>query len=310
MSEPVVAGIDIGGTRLKLGFVDADRNLLHTAMAPTLAQQPGLLQRVGDLAEDAIRSSRPAALGVATAGVVDTRTGTIIGGSSNLPGWIGTEVSAGLSQRLGVPVAVDNDVNAAALGEYWAGAGQGTRVLLMIMAGTGLGAGLVVDGKLYHGAHFGGMDISFEAVPNVPRGYYNNPHAAECSIGEAGLRWQIREALAAGRSTALDPETFSIRDLHSGAAAGDDLAVELKRQQVQALSAILANVVQMIDPERVLLGGGVVEAGGDELLDAVREQTLEWMTAHNRKHFDLRPAALGSMAGVFGGAKLAFDLLG
>lgn len=310
MSDRVVAGLDIGGTRLKIGVVDADRHLLHTAIAATQAQSPGLLDRVGDLAATVLDPYAPAALGVATAGVVDTRTGTIIGGSSNLPGWVGTEVADGLTARLGLPVAVDNDVNAAALGEFWAGGGQGTRVLLVIMAGTGLGAGLVVDGQVYHGAHFGGMDISFEAIPNVPRGYYNNPHAAECSIGEAGLRWQVREAVAAGQSTRLDPEAFSIRHLFAAAEAGDALALALKEQQVRALSAILANVVQMIDPERVLLGGGVVEAGGAELLEAVRAQTLEWLAAHNRKHFDLRLAALGSMAGVYGGAKLAFDLLG
>lgn len=300
-----VAAVDIGGTRLKLGIVDERGDLLDTAIAPTLPESPGLIDRVGDLIATVVERHRPAAIGVATAGIVDADRGTIIGGSSNLPGWPGTDVAGVLGDRFGLPVAVDNDVNAAALGEWAFGAGRGSRVMLAVMVGTGMGAGLVLDGRVYHGGHFGGMDISYEAVPNVPVGYYPNPYSAECSIGIAGLRYLLREAEAQGRPSLLQSDSFRIGDLYLAAGQGDLLAVELQARMVEALITVLTNLFYVIDPDRLLLGGGAIEAAGDGLLATLERGIRDRLTDNRQPWLDLRPFQLGEMAGVYGAAALA-----
>lgn len=305
MTRPCVAAVDVGGTRTKLALVDRDGARLAEQTIGTLADQPGLLGRlIGAL--QALRSPAVQAVGVATTGIVEVTSGAIIGGASNIPGWAGTPLGAELERALGLPVAVENDVNAAAVGEHWLGAGQGASHLLVVMVGTGLGAGLVIDGRLYRGAHWGGMDISYEAVPGVPVGYYPNPHAAECCIGIAGLVDLIGQARVAGRQTVLRPEQFTIGALHAAAAAGDSLAVELLAQSEAALTTTLTNLYYLLDPDRVVLGGGVIEAAGPALLERLRRGIGARLDPRRASFLDLRPSLLGAHAGTLGAAALAW----
>ncbi|MCC7492636.1 MAG: ROK family protein [Fimbriimonadaceae bacterium] len=310
MADRCVAAVDIGGSRLKLGVVNSAGELLTSARAPAAAEAPGLLGRVADLLAPAVAEYQPAAIGVATAGVVDQTSGTVIGGTDNLPGWPGTAVGPELSARFGVPVTVDNDVNAAALGEFWQGAGQGADPLLVVLLGTGLGAGLVCGGRVFRGAHGAALEAAYEALPNVPPGYLPNPHAAECCLGINGLKLLIREARGVGRQTYLNDSLFRIGDLFAFSAQGDQLALQLHSQMVAALVTLLANLTYTLDPAQILLGGGVVEAGGAPLLRAVETSLRKRLTPPRQEWLRLGSVELGEMAGVYGAARQALDLLG
>lgn len=298
-------GIDIGGTGIKAAILDERGQILHHSETPTRAFEGAnaVLGRVEHLARSLMgRAGTPvSSCGVGSAGRIDHRRGHVIFASGNLPGWTGLNLGPELSQRLGLPVAVDNDVNAAAVAEAWVGAARGTADFVMLTLGTGVGGALVVGGKLWRGARSGAGEVGHMAL---------YPYGQACNCGGQGCAEQYVSAKALTRKAneALDKgHPFrGIREVLGAAERGPSPRKEAARKGVEAFTADLAlflvNIQQAFDPQVIVIGGGIVRLGywWDRLQEAVARQARPRSLTVR-----LKKAHCGPQAGVVGAARLA-----
>ncbi|HWI66042.1 MAG TPA: ROK family protein [Symbiobacteriaceae bacterium] len=298
-------GIDIGGTGIKAAIVDEQGRILHHAETPTRAAEgaSAILDRVEQVAGSLVSRSGIAvsACGVGSAGRIDHRRGYVVFASGNLPGWTGLSLGSELSKRLGLPVAVDNDVNVAAIAEGWVGSARGTGNYLMLTLGTGVGGAIVIGGKLWRGARSGAGEVGHMAL---------FPGGLECNCGGRGCAEQYVSAKALTRraNEHLDKgHPFrGIREVLSAADKGNPQRREAARKGVDRFTADLAlflmNLQQAFDPQIVVVGGGIVRLGywWDRLLEAVARECRPRSLSVR-----LKRAHCGPLAGVVGAARLA-----
>ncbi|MFC8176748.1 ROK family protein [Streptomyces sp. NPDC057325] len=296
-----VAGVDIGGTKTAAGLVAPDGTLLARRMLPTPAQDGP--DAVIATAVRAVREldAPVAAVGVGSAGVVDPGTGRIVAATDALPGWAGTELRRELEQALGVPVAIDNDVHAHALGEAWLGAATGHRHVLLVAIGTGIGGSLLIDGQVHRGARAVAGHVGHVPVPSAA--------GAACTCGGTGHVEAVGSGpalLAAyrGRGTG---SAASLAEVSALASAGDAEARAVLARGARALGEALGGIVNTTDPELVLIGGGV-SGCGPEWWGPLRE-AFEAELLTPLKDVELRPGLLGGDAAVLGAARLALEAL-
>lgn len=293
-----VVGFDLGGTDLKAALV-RDGAVAAFARVPS---------RVGEGRQGPMRAMHDAlealgagpgdldAVGVGCPGVVDPGSGALRGDTPHLPHWRDFPLRAEVADHFDLPVAVDNDANAAAFGEHALGAGRGARALVMVTLGTGIGCGLVLDGRVHRGAWGGAGEIG-----HVPLGH--GGLACRCGVPgcvepEASGSGLVRAAAAAGLVATSAEQVFAL------AAAGDVAAVRLVARLADRLGALLATVTAVVNPDVVLVGGGLANAGEalmTPLRDAVRHYGLPSLVAG----LALERAALGDRAGAIGAAALA-----
>ncbi|WP_031468523.1 ROK family protein [Sciscionella sediminilitoris] len=289
-------GVDVGGTKIAAGLVDATGAVHARTNLPTPTDRggQGVLEGIEQAARAVGEGREFTAIGVGTGGVVDAATGTIRSATDLLPGWAGTEVGPWLRARFGVPVAVDNDVNALAAGELRFGTGIAGTVLYAAI-GTGIGGALVVDGKLRHGSHHTAGGIGHQPVGGHRR----------CSCGRAGHL----EAAASGpaiaaayREASGDAGITDLREVARRAAAGEELARTVIGTAAATLGRALGGAANLLDPDQVVLGGGVTRMEGP-FLDQVREAFVAELLAPLRR-IELLAARLGADASVIGAAAL------
>jgi glucokinase len=250
-----------------------------------------------------------ASVGVACAGLIHPATGAVVQ-APNL-GWRDVPLGAELRRVLGVPVVVENDVRAAAWGEFRFGAGAGADSLIVVFVGTGLGSGAVLDGVLWHGAGNGAGEVGHTQVvtdglpcPCGARG------CLERYVSGSGFQGRFRDALAAGTPTLLkartrgDVEQLTAALLYEAAQAGDALARDVWRDAVHHLTTALANYVTLLNPRVLVLGGGVIETV-PALFDAVAAGVPALTTILAREVLRIERARLGDWSGVVGAAALA-----
>jgi len=295
------AGLDLGGTAIKHGVVDRTGAVLaQGATATPPGGRDAILQTLAGIVQEYCRAFTLEAVGLGTAGAVDFESGTILGHSPNIAGWGNTPVRAELHRRLRLPVAVDNDANCMALAELHAGAGQGCRSLFFLTLGTGIGSAVVNDGKLWRGAHSLGGEWGHATIVHDGR---------PCACGQRGHLEAYASATAlvararelAGRD---DPEPADARGVFAAAESGDRAARQAVAETVAYLASGIASAVNLLDPERVILGGGMADAG-DEFLNAVETQTRARVHVGLAEHLKIVPAVLGNRAGFIGAALLA-----
>ncbi|MGW6414602.1 ROK family protein [Streptomyces sp. NPDC055055] len=296
----LVAGIDIGGTKTAAGLVDPHGTLLarHTLPTPA-ADGPAAVVAA------AVRAVRElggpvAAVGVGSAGVVDPVSGRIVSATDALPGWAGTELRRELEDALGVPVAVDNDVHAHALGEAWLGAAAGRRHVLLVAVGTGIGASSLIDGRVHHGARSVAGHAGHVPVPAAA--------GVVCTCGGTGHAEAVASgpALLAAYARSEGP-VASLAEVSARAAAGEEAARRVLAWGAKALGEALGGIVNMTDPELVLVGGGVSGCGA-EWWEPLREAFAAELLPPLRD-VPLLPGALGGDAAVLGAARLALETL-
>ena len=254
------AGIDLGGTTINLGLFTADGEMAASSQIPTLVPE-GPERAMDRTAEeirrltDALPGHRLEALGAGAAGLINTREGRI-GKAENLPGWEDTPLAAMLIRRLDVPVVIENDANTAALGEFAFGAGRGTLHMAMLTLGTGVGGGLILNGQLYSGINGYGGEIGHMVIDR------NGP---PCACGAAGC---LEVYLSRG---ALSRSGFTPKEMAARAHEGDPEAVELFKTAGEALGIAVANLLNLLDLERIVVGGGLANAE-DLLLAPARKK--------------------------------------
>jgi glucokinase len=307
MDKPIVVGIDIGGTKIAVATVTAQGQVLSRQVIPTEAARgfDNALRRTVALLDHMLAQTgkgREAlrAIGIGCAGPVDPLAGTI-DNPYTLPTWDGVSIVEPLQAEYGVPVALENDADAAAMGEYWLGAGQGGRVVVMITIGTGVGGAVILDGQIYRGIDGTHPEIGHLGV---------DPAGPECYCGMRGC-W---ESLATGPAMAAaaceqmpdrDPLSITGATVVADARAGDPVAQAIVARAVQATARGIFTLINLYVPDIIVLGGGVIDAY-DLFEPAIRELVAQ-NTMAPVERIAIRKAALGNDAGVLGAARIALD---
>jgi glucokinase len=303
-------GVDVGGTKIAALRVAATGDILDRTVAPTPAEDQEATLSVMEEVVAKVLTEEVTAIGVGAAGLVDSRTGVLLS-SPNLA-WRHVRIAGRLGKRFRLPVTVDNDATAAAWAESRLGASRGSRDSLFVGVGTGIGGGIVTDGRLLRGAHGFAGEIGHVIV---------EPGGPLCGCGNRGCWEQVASGLAiarAGRTAVTEhPESAIARlaerdpDRATGplvtraAREGDGVAVAILAEVGRRLGEGIAGLVNVLDPEIVVVGGGVPEAG-DLLLAPLREAyrvTVE--SGDLRPDVPILPAHLGNDAGAVGAALLA-----
>jgi glucokinase len=312
-SGPVTCGVDIGGTKIAGAVVDAEGTILSESRVVSPATDPEAIESavarlVGELAE----VEPVTAVGVGAAGYIDAdRTNVLF--APNIA-WRDEPLGSELARLTGLPVVIENDANAAAWGEFRYGAGRDVDDQLMVTVGTGVGGGVIIDGRLLRGAYGVAVEIGHLCV--VPDGRLcgcgNRGCLEQYGSGSALVR-ATREAAASSSLLARDlldrvdgdPEAITGPLITQAAQEGDRFAIEQLRQVGHWLGHGIASLVAVLDPAVIVIGGGVSEAG-DLLLGPINEKfDLELTGRGYRPRAEIRRAELGNRAGVIGAADLA-----
>ncbi|MGH2402219.1 MAG: ROK family protein [Candidatus Limnocylindria bacterium] len=320
MSPPdaPILGIDIGGTKLAIGLAMPDGRLLADVRRPSNPQDgpDAMIDRIIDLARDVVTDAgwsvdRLDAVGVGCGGPLDPWRG-VIRNALNLPGWIDIPLVTRLESAFGRPTFVDNDANAAALGEQRFGAGRGVRNLVYLTISTGVGGGLVLDDRLYHGENGNGGELGHISVHVGGRPCHcGSSGCIETYCSGTNIAARAREALAddpSGPLAAHERSAITAEDVAAAARDGDPLARSVWDETMELLGGGIVSIIHAFNPRLVVLGGGVTRAG-ELLFEPVRrivaERTMPWLA----EVVEVVPAQLNELTGVLGAVAIALDRL-
>ena len=309
-------GIDLGGTTVKIAYFDENGTMLDKWEIPTVTADggkqilPDIAASVKEyLAAHKIPASDILGIGIGVPGAVNGNG--VVNRCVNL-GWGVFNIAEDLSKLTGFPVKAGNDANVAALGEYWKGGGKGCDNMLFVTLGTGVGGGVVVEGNLLHGAHGSGAEIGHMLL--------NRDETLQCNCGKYGCVEQYCSAtgvvrLAQRHLAATDApsslralENMTCKDIFDAGKAGDKEALAILDQVYRYMGEFLGNVCSVVDPEVVVIGGGVSKAG-QVLLDGIVPYFKKYVF-HAASGAQFALASLGNDAGAYGAFKLALDAFG
>ncbi|NPD24484.1 ROK family protein [Corallococcus sp. AB004] len=304
-------GIDLGGTFARAAVVDGKGEILASAKVAVQDRKPqGVVETIAQAAEEAVKQSgvKVDGCGVGAAGQIHKDTG-VISVAPNL-GWRDVPLAAMLTKRLGFDVKVVNDLSAAAWGELHAGAGRGAQDILVVFVGSGVGSAIIADGRLVQGG--GGVAGELGHIKVVPGGRLCGCGEHGCLEAYAGghnLIAQTKELLASGGSPVLeqltngDPYTITPVTLETAAEAGDAKAKEIHARAAHFLAVAVANYVTVLNPSRLVLGGGVLtHCPGIKRL--VLDGVQQWSSRVSREGLLIADAELGDDSGIIGAALL------
>jgi glucokinase len=299
MTSSYDAGFDIGGTQIKFGLVDQDGRLVHKGKVRSPEAMEGILA-VLEETWAGLKKKTPGPLrscGFGIAGFYNTREHKILQ-SPNYPSFNGYPILRALRKFIDVPVRIGNDANMAAYGEFRHGAGQGVRSLVLLTVGTGIGGGIILDGKLWEG--HGGYAGEFGHITVNPQGERCACGRIGCLETEASAPRLVRNYQAlSGRKDVADS-----REVYLRAKDGDAAALESFRKLAYWLGIGIGIAITSLNPEKVLIGGGVVSAG-KILLDPLLEEARRWSHPIPFSVCRIEKAALGNEAGLVGAAAWA-----
>ena len=308
-------GADVGGTTVKLGFFSHMGDLLEKWEIPTRTENNGeaILPDIAKAIDDCLERNGVAkedviGIGIGVPGPVSDEG--VVNRCVNL-GWGVFNLHETLSELTGLPVKAGNDANVAALGEYWRGGGAGCKSMVLATLGTGIGGGIIIDGKILSGAHGVGGEIGHIVL--------NKNETERCGCGKFGCAEQYASATGVVRvakrmlvhsdepSTLRTLEPITCRDVFDEAAKGDKVAKETLEYVFDCLGEFLANVCCVCDPELIVIGGGVSKAG-QVLIDGIQRYFPKYMF-HASKDTKFALATLGNDAGIYGSFRLVMDHL-
>jgi len=299
LSSPIRIGLDLGGTDLKAVALDDKGEVLRFARVPSRAEEgaEGPLEAMREaFSQVADGVASPSRVGLGCPGAIDPTSGELRGPTPHLPHWSNFPVAARAAAAIGAPVHVENDATCAAWAEHRLGSARGTRSSITVTVGTGVGCGIVIDERPFRGAHGGAGEVG-----HLPLG----PAGSECSCGVIGCAepWMSGDGLAeAARASGLG--AIDAREIFALASRDNRVARALVERLADRLGAALASAIHILDPEVVVLGGGVSLAG-PPLIDAVNRALDRYVMHSHRAGVRVELAALGERAGAIGAALLS-----
>lgn len=317
LSKDLYLGIDLGGTKILSVVASSEGEILSLNYSPTHAQKgpEAVIQAIFGSVSSALRKSRIKkekirAAGIGAAGISNPETGLLYT-SPNLPGWKDVPLRDMVEKKLGIKAFLMNDANAAALGELHYGAGRGARNLIYITLSTGIGGGIIIDGKLYGGAAGAAGEVGHMTIDvNGPRCGCGNSGCWETLASGTALAREARQRIKEGASTSIlsysrgKASLVTAQAVHAAALAGDVLAKELVRQTGCYVGVGLANLINIFNPELIVVGGGLSHIG-DMLLGPAMEVARERAFKTSFESVRLVSASLGDNAGALGAAAFA-----
>ena len=315
MSDEYVLAGDVGGTNLRIAAVARDGTILYRTNVST----PGtvgaceIVAAIVDAAESVIRgatgTARPMGFGLAVAALVNPVEGRILS-SPNLPQLNGVCLGATISAKLGLDVVLENDATAAAIGELWLGSSKGAQNSVFVTLGTGIGGGLILDGRPYRGSDGTAGEIGHICV---------EPEGHPCGCGSRGCVEQYASATAIvrifrelsgndGSQTLTGRPVITASAVYDAAVGGDQVARETFRVMGRYLGVALADLIDILNPEMIVIGGGAAGAW-DLFIGDVRSEIAGRAFKHPADRARLVRASLGDSAGVLGAARVIYDRL-
>jgi len=315
-------GIDIGGTKIQASLVEESGTIVGRQRCPTPREggSRAVVRAIEEVMDGVLKDQKVAsgdlqAIGVAVPGVVDPDEGRVVV-TPNMS-LTGVAIGPDLEKRFEVPVALGNDCNLGALGELWLGSARDADSVMAILVGTGIGGGIVQQGRLWRGARESAAEIGHIVMQiGGPKCGCGNRGCLEALASRSAIERDIREAVAAGRETALtalasgDLSVIRSGMLRRALAMDDELVTEIMRRASEVLGHACLTVRHLIDPDVIVLGGGVVEACGDLILPIVEEIVASDQLAGAREGGRVLLSALGDDAVVVGAVALARELVG
>jgi len=315
-----VIGIDLGGTNVRAAVSGRDGKILGDAREPSYAMggfdataAQILKAAKGAMSAAGVSASQVIGVGMGVPGTIKPKEGLVLWTPNFSEDWQGANVVAPIEKELGVPAYIGNDANVAALGEYWFGAGKGVSSLFMFTLGTGIGTGLVMDGKLWVGASGGAAEFGHQVImTDGPICGCGKPGCLEALAGQAGIIERAQRKLHQGRDSLLlnmaqgDPTKVTPALIAEAAGKGDQVALETMGETGYYIGIGVANIITGLNVEMIVLGGGVSRAG--EVLWAPMTRTIR---ANTLPHFyeacKITASELGDDVGIMGGIGLALE---
>jgi glucokinase len=321
MADGLYIGLDLGGTNIKAGVLDCNGKVLSKGSVPTGRGPDAVIANMIAAAHQAVGQAGVtleaiSAVGIASPGPLSTEKGIVVR-SANLPGWENVPLRDRISNALGKPAILENDARAAAYGEYFAGAGKSLNVrsLMMITLGTGVGGGIILEGRLVRGH----TDMAGELGHSIVV-----PDGLPCGCGQKGCLEMYTAASRVGQRAAQalhDPEVTSslrdalaefgeltARDVEDHARRGDELALDIWNQTCRYLAIACISAVHWLDPQMIVFGGGMA-AAGEFLLQPVRRHFEENYWIMEPPAIAIGVSELGNDAGITGAAALACAIM-
>ncbi len=309
MQERLILGVDIGGTKCAVSLARSDGEILHRLSEPTLADQrtpEEVLERLAGMAREVmalgkVMASDVRGVGISCGGPLDSAQG-IIYSPPNLPAWKAVPVKAFFEDALGMGVRVENDANASALAEWRFGAGKGTRNMVFLTMGTGIGGGLILDGRLYRGTNDLAGEIGHQTIlMNGPLCGCGKRGCLEALASGPAIARLARESMMYGRHKRVlalaggRPGDITAAHVVDAAREGDTFAIQVLEEAGAYMGVGIANLIQILNPERVIIGTIAVHAG-DLILNPIRAAVREYTWARSLEVCEIVPAALGDRA--------------
>lgn len=320
MNSRYVLGVDIGGTKIAVGLVDAGGKQVAGGRIPTLAGEgperviDRLLALCRQVLDDAaVPTEQIAGIGISCAGPIDMEKG-LIKTAPNLPGWSDVPLVSIFEEALHIPTFLENDANAAAVGEYRFGAGRGHRNMVYMTVSTGVGGGVVLDGRLYRGETGAAAELGHTVIAYDGRACNCGGRGClEAYASGTGLAKRAQEMIAEGAQSILPDlaggvENITAEVIVEAVRRGDEAASRLWNETMEILGIGVASVVNTFNPSIVVIGGGLTNAG-ELLFDPVRRVAKERAMPPLAAVVEIVPATLGGIVGVVGAAAAVFDRL-
>ena len=306
-----VIGVDLGGTKISTAISTIEGNILANVVLPTKAEEGEvavlgiIIQSIDEVIVGSSTSiDEVEAIGIGSPGPLDAKKGIIIT-TPNLP-FKDYNLVQPLKEKYNIPVYLDNDANAAAIGEYMFGAGKGKESIIYFTVSTGVGGGAVLDGKVYRGHTSNALEIGHTTVdPNGPRCNCGNLGCLEAMSSGTAIAKKGKEAVSTNVETSLKKyDTITSYEVFKEAEAGDEVAKDIIDNALTYLGIGVANAIATFDPEMIIIGGGVSKAG-DIVFDTVKKVVNKRCFKSMAESCEIVPAGLGSDAGVVGAVALA-----
>ena len=308
-------GVDIGGTNIKIALVDFDGKIIYSNTTPTRAEMGyeaginNIKQAIKDLAQETKMDLKSIeAIGFGLPGQIDYKAG-IVKNLPNIPGWVNVPLAKIIEEEFSIPTRLDNDVRCAALGELNFGAGKGCENLICITVGTGIGSGIILNGKLVRGAsnaagEIGHIKMTMNDGPLCGCGDYG---CFEAYASGPAIVTMAKEYISGGKSAKYKEMAtdgiISPYIVAQAALQGDAVSIQIFKQMGKIIGLGLSSVINLLNPEKIIIGGGVADAG-DILLDPIKQTIKERTMPIQAQAVEIVPAQLANTAGVIGASLL------
>lgn len=307
-------GVDLGGTNLKVALLDLKGGIREKVSVLTKQGKEAVLRQIVETVEEVlekteVKKSAILGLGLGTPGLIDSIHG-IVYGLTNIRGWRNVALKEYMERNTGFPTCIDNDVNLMALGELMCGAGRGVKNLVCLTLGTGVGGGVIIEGKLYRGSTLSAGELGHIPVSvDGPRCICGGYGCLECYVGNARIVEKAVKAIRRGRRSLIeklaggDLKAITPRTISGAARQGDKLAKEIWGETGKYIGLALSGVVNLLNPEMIVIGGGVAQAG-KLLFEPIRRTVKERAMSIPAGKVKIVPAKLGANAGLIGAGML------